>query len=129
MDRTAARREAPTRGSGAGRFVLMLAALSLSLAACGAEDATAPFDYERDTPAWLKVKIDSISESPGSFGTTVYRYEWRGEFVYHIEIPVSSCAYCELYDRDGTRLRFPDSATFEDFLATKRNQIVIWKQS
>ena len=103
--------------------------LSVFLIACAAEDAVAPFDYERDTPAWLKAKIELISESPSSFGATVYRYEWRGCSVYHIEISLSSCAYCELYDRDGTRLRFPDSATFEDFLANKRNQVVIWRQS
>jgi len=100
--------------------------ISLLLAGCDAGSTSEPFDYGRDTPAWLKAKIDSIAAIPDHFGITVYRYEWSGEFVYHVESLVSSCAYCELYDQDGVKLQFTDEETFQDFLENKKNEVVVW---
>jgi hypothetical protein len=99
---------------------------SLLIAGCDAGSISGPFDYDRDTPPWLKAKIDSIAAIPDHFGTTVYRYEWNGEFVYHIENLVSSCAYCELYDHNGIKLEFTNDETFQDFLENKKNEVVVW---
>ena len=109
------------------RSILILALSAFLVVGCHTENAAGPFDYERDTPVWLKAKIDSISDGPLAFGVRVYRYEWRGEFVYHIENPISSCAYCELYDQTGAKMQFPDNETFEDFLTNKKNRILIWE--
>ena len=97
--------------------------ISLLLAAC---DAGSAFDYDRDTPIWLKAKVDSIAAIPETFGITVYRYEWNGEFVYHIENPISSCVYCELYDQNGMKVEFTDDETFQDFVENKKNEVVVW---
>lgn len=87
------------------RFIIISSFLFLFMLNCQKENSMEPFDYERDTPTWLKAKIDSISSNPEYFGTKVYRYEWKGYLVYHIEIPISSCAYCELYDQKGKKLK------------------------
>jgi hypothetical protein len=97
--------------------------ISLLLAAC---DAGSAFDYDRDTPVWLKAKVDSIAAIPEIFGITVYRYEWNGEFVYHIENLISSCVYCELYDQNGMKVEFTDDETFQDFVESKKNEVVVW---
>lgn len=103
----------------------LMVALLLS-AACDAGSTSEPFDYDQDTPVWLKAKIDSIAAIPETFGITVYRYEWNGEFVYHIENLLSSCVYCELYDQNGMKLELADSGTFQDFVENKTNEVVVW---
>jgi hypothetical protein len=99
----------------------------ISLLLLGCSEVVGPFDCATDTPDWLKTKLESLSS--GYWGTTVYRYEWRGEPVYHFEVPVSSCAYCELYGQDGERLQFADQGEFEDFLANKENETLICEWS
>lgn len=71
---------------------------------CKLENITEPFNYERDVPIWLKAKIDSISTDPFYVGTQVYRNECNGIYIYYFAIPVSSCAYCEVYDPNGKKL-------------------------
>ena len=88
---------------------------------------TEPFNYERDTPIWLKEKIISMSTNHDYFGAKVFRYEWHDKFLYHIMIPISSCAYCELYDQNGNKINFSDDETFQDFLINKKNEILVWE--
>lgn len=95
------------------------------LASCQKENSVQPFNYERDTPAWLKVKIDSMATTPYYIGTVVYRYEWHKQFIYHIMIPISSCAYCELYLHDGSKAQLSESS-LSDFLQNRTNEIIIW---
>jgi len=109
------------------RSLLIPSALSLLLMSCQDDGITGPFDYHRDTPDWMKAKIDSISSIPNNVGTRVLRYEWRGEFIFYIEVPISSCAYCELYDQEGAKIQFTVPGTFEDFLLNKQNEIIVWE--
>lgn len=87
------------------------------------------FNYEKDTPEWLKTKIDSISTSNQKyyFGTKVYRYEWNEEYVYHIKIPISSCMYCELFDDNGSKVQFTDNERSADFAINKKNETLVWQ--
>jgi hypothetical protein len=88
-----------------------------------------PYNYERDTPAWLKVKIDSITATHRDYyyGTKVYRYKWKGTFLFEFDIPLSSCVLCELYYYDGTKTNFPDSNTVSDYENNKTDKMFIWK--
>jgi hypothetical protein len=106
------------------RLIVISSFMFLLLTSC--HDTIGPFDCVTDTPAWLRVKLDSIPSLPL---TRVYRYEWRGEYVFHVQDPISSCLYCELYDRNGTKIQLLDDETFEDFLVNKKNQTLIceWK--
>ncbi len=100
--------------------------LFLAFISCNKSDITQPYNYERDTPEWLKEKIDSISVIQFYHGAKVYRYTWNGNYVYHIMIPISSCAYCELYDYYGNKTEFTNDE-FSDFLNTKTGEILIWE--
>jgi hypothetical protein len=79
-----------------------------------------------DIPKWLQVKIDSMSANRDYFGSLIYRYKWSNEYYYHIEIPISSCAYCEVYNQNGTKIQFTSDTQFQDFLTNKTDQVLIW---
>jgi hypothetical protein len=80
-----------------------------------------------DTPEWLNSYIEGIQDNPDYVGTKVYRYEWQENFVYHVMIPISSCAYCEVYNQSGTKIEFKDDNTFQDFLSNKKNEVIVWE--
>ena len=95
------------------------------LTSCQKENTVQTFNPVKDTPAWLKVKIDSMETDPSYSGAIVYRYEWQKQFIYHIMIPISSCAYCELYLHDGSKVQ-PSESSLSDFLKNRTNEIIIW---
>ena len=92
----------------------------------GCENTNEPFNYERDTPVWLKEKINNISSNQEYWGTIVYRYELNKKYYYHIMIPISSCGYCELFDENGDKILFGDDE-FSKFLQDKKNELIIWE--
>ncbi|HEY6436795.1 MAG TPA: hypothetical protein VIY47_09395, partial [Ignavibacteriaceae bacterium] len=78
------------------KLIFISSILLLTFLSCQKNNTIESYNYEKDTPVWLKEKIDSTSANPNYyFGTHVYRYEWNGKFIYHFSIPVSSCVYCE----------------------------------
>ena len=99
--------------------------LIITLISCS--NSVEPFNYERDTPQWLKLKIDSLDAEPNYAGTIVYRYEWHTQFVYHISIPISSCMYCLVYEHNGDLINIGDSNTVNDFHNNKKNQVIVWQ--
>src|SRR4030042_2776752 len=104
--------------------IIFISSLFITFMSCQKDNSVELFNYERDTPVWLKEKIDSMSTNHYYYGTKVYRYEWNGEFTYHIMIPISSCAYCELYDQDGNKIQITDDDLFSDFQQNRRNEIL-----
>lgn len=108
------------------KILIITSLLLLPLSGCRNDTLVEPFNYERDTPVWLKEKIDSMSVDNRFVGTKVYRYEWKRNFMYHIMIPISSCVYCELYDQSSNKPQL-DQVEFQDFLKNKKNVIVIWE--
>ncbi len=82
----------------------------------------------RDTnPPWLQAKIESISADPEYYGTQVYRYTWHGAYFYIFMIPISSCAYCDIYDWYGRRLHFDTDEEVIRFIAEKTDGVLIWE--
>jgi len=105
--------------------VVFISSLLLLLAfGCNKE---ASVEVTSDIPNWLQDKIDSMSINQYYVGTVVYRYKWNNEYVYHIEIPISSCAYCEVYNYNGTKIQFENDTQFQDFLNNKTDQVLIWE--
>jgi hypothetical protein len=103
----------------------------LVLVGCSNDNGQEPFDFARDTPAWLKQKIAVMSTDTTRFyaRTKVYRYNWHAEFVYHISIPLSSCMYCEIYDQPGNRIQITNDAVLQDFLNTRTDEVVVWEST
>ena len=94
---------------------------------CQNGNSVEPFNYERDTPAWLKVKIDSMSTNQYYHGSQVYRYIWRNDFIYDIFIPVSSCVYCEVFNKDGAKITFTGDNMLQDYLNNRKDEILVWE--
>ena len=108
------------------KVIFISSFLLLAFISCNKGDITQPYDYERDTPVWLKEKIDSISVNQFYHGAKVYRYTWNRNYVYHIMIPISSCIYCELYDYYGNKIEFTENE-FSDFLNNKTDETLVWE--
>jgi len=104
-------------------FVLFLLFLS-----CQNINVVEPFNFERDTPEWLKTKIDTMSNHTDYYGTSVFRYEWNEDFIYHIMIPISSCAFCELYYENGNRTNIVSDVLFTDFVNNRKNETLVWER-
>jgi len=58
--------------------------------------------------------------------SVVYRYELHGNFVYHIQIPISSCSYCDLFDNPGYQLDHTHEEIIADFIQNRYNEFVVW---
>lgn len=116
-----------TRGIEMLKIFFITSLFILAFSGCRKDTLVEPFDYERDTPVWLKEKIDSMSVDNFFAGTKIFRYEWKRNFMYHIMIPLSSSVYCELYDQSGNRPQL-DQVEFQDFLKNKKNEIIIWER-
>ncbi len=109
------------------KILFVASLIILSAINCQEENVNEPFNYESDTPEWLMNKIDSMSVNREYRGTKIFRYEWKNMFVYHISIPIRSCALCELYDHYGNIIQLINKATLEDFLNNKRNETLVWQ--
>jgi glutamine cyclotransferase len=79
-------------------------------------------------PDWLNDKISQMAEPATYMGTTIYAYEWKNEYYYHIQIPVSSCGYCEFYKYNGKKYAFT-SDTFTDFMNNGKKLRIVWQRS
>ena len=112
------------------RISIAVIFLSAFVASCR-NHSTEPFDYTKDTPAWLKDKVTLMSSDTAKFyaKTTVYRYSWHSDYVYYISIPLSSCMYCEVYDQTGQKLKFSSDAMLQDFLNNRSDEIIVWQSN
>lgn len=106
--------------------LLIASFLLLIFGGCQNDTALAPGQLEKDIPVWLQGKINSISTDQFYYSSEVYRYEWKGKNVYHIMVPLSSCAYCELYSEDGKVLNL-SVEEFSDFMEYKKNEVLVWE--
>ncbi len=107
---------------------LILNSILISLLLFGCKNTVGPFSCDSDAPDWLITKLESETQSYDYFGTKVYRYEWKGESVYHIEVSISSCAFCELYDENGDPMVFADEEEFHDFheVTEDGDEVCVW---
>ena len=112
------------------RIILISGAfLSFIFINCHNNIGSEPFNFEKETPEWLKEKISIMSTDTTYYyaKTRVYRYEWDESFVYHIFIPISSCVYCKLYDQDGKQVQINNDVMLQDFLKNRRDGVLLWE--
>ena len=91
------------------------------------DNSVEPYNYERDTPAWLKAKIDSMSNDNFYVSSKAYRHTWNYNYVYYIRVGLSSCMYCEVYDENGGKIKFSDTNMAEDYVKNRKNEVLIWE--
>jgi hypothetical protein len=76
-------------------------------------------------PDWLKIKIAEMEDNKYYAGASVVRHEWKSTYYYHINIPLSSCLYCDVYNQNGDRVDW-EVESREDYINNRKNQTVIW---
>jgi hypothetical protein len=74
---------------------------------------------------WLDEKIQKMENDIYYAGSTLYRYQWDEDFYYEITIPLSSCAYCDVYDENGDKVDW-GNADLNDYLENRTDQLLIW---
>lgn len=70
--------------------------------------------------------IKNIQDDNYYAGAIIYRREWRVQYDYHLMIPLSSCAYCDVYDQNGKKVVWRDWPLMDDYLRNRKNEQVIW---
>ena len=78
-----------------------------------------------EIPIWLDNYISDIENDQYYISTIIYRHLWRDNYYYHIEIPASSCAYCEVFNHLGIKVDW-HLESFEDYINNRQNGIIIW---
>lgn len=66
-------------------------------------------------------------DNQNNFGASITRYKWNGMYIYHVSIPISSCAFCELYDQNGRLIKFSSDSLKCDFMKNKADGVNVWQ--
>ncbi len=78
-------------------------------------------------PDWFMKLIEEIeSDSLYYGGSIILQHEYINTYFFHLDIPVSSCAYCRLYDCNGNLVEWSSEAEFQDYLDNRTNETIIW---
>ncbi|MFB0517050.1 MAG: hypothetical protein ACETWG_10685 [Candidatus Neomarinimicrobiota bacterium] len=77
-------------------------------------------------PDWFMELIEEAESELYYMGSVIYQHEYRGSYLFHFEIPVSSCAYCRIYDCDGHLKEWTSQEQFEDYLNNRKDEKVVW---
>lgn len=77
-------------------------------------------------PDWFMDLIEEIENDLYYAGSIIYSHEYNSDYLFHLEIPVSSCAYCRIYDCVGNLVELSSEAEFQDYLQNRSNETIIW---
>lgn len=78
-------------------------------------------------PDWLNARISEMETAFNFAGAAVYEYKWNDEYYFHIQNPISSCLFCEVYNYDGVKIVWTDE-TFNDFMKNGHKLRVVWQR-
>ena len=67
-----------------------------------------------------------IEDNESYWGSKIYRHKYENEFYYHLEVPVSSCAYCDLYEFYGDKVSWSTNE-IEEYLSNRKEEKIIWR--
>jgi hypothetical protein len=80
-----------------------------------------------DNPQWIIEMIDDITNNSSYYvGTKLIEYQCSSGYFYYLEVPLSSCAYCTVYDCDGNLVDFNDEYSVGDFTNSIQLQKLVW---
>lgn len=105
--------------------IILLLLIYITCLGCERNDEVT--DENPAIPAWLQSKIAEIEDNIYYDGTLIIRHEWKSKYYYHINTPLSSCLYCEVYNHDGEKVDWKVESR-DDYLKNRKNRVVIWKQ-
>jgi hypothetical protein len=104
------------------KYLIISIIVTLSFLSCNKEED------EQINPQWLKAMTDTIRTKDYYWGSTIYRHDWKSKYYYHLMIPISSCAYCNVYDENGEKVNW-STENSQDYMQNRKNEIIVWKWS
>lgn len=111
--------------------MLLLITLAVgSLLSLGCNNAEPEEEYiicDVTNPAWFMELIEEAESKPLYYaGSVIYQHKYKSSYLFHFEIPVSSCAYCKVYDCDGNLIEWSSDEEFTDYLNNRTDETIIW---
>ena len=101
--------------------LIIPALIFLFLISCQKEDTPI-----LDIPDWFLPQIGKLEKSGECAGCTITQITFNSNIYYHLYCSYSSCMYCNLFDENGKLVEW-DTDEFNNFLANKYNEKIIWK--
>jgi len=115
------------------RFIFIVLVLGFNVIlfeGCEEESSISGKEYiicGETNPDWFLNLIEEVeSDTLYYAGSIIYQYEYSDSYFFHLTIPLSSCAYCRLYNCDGNIVEWSSETEFQDFLENRTNEIIIW---
>ncbi len=81
---------------------------------------------EISLPDWMQNMTDTLETNDYYWGSKIHRHEWKTNYYYHLEIPLSSCAYCNVYEENGKSVDW-EIENVEDYWENKKNEKIMWE--
>jgi thioredoxin-related protein len=104
------------------KFVIIIGILIFSFLSCKKDNV------EQINPQWINTMVDTIKTQDSYWGSIIYRHDWKSKYYYHLMIPLSSCAYCNVYDENGEKVNW-STENSQDYMQNRKNEVIIWKWS
>jgi hypothetical protein len=58
--------------------------------------------------------------------STIYRYDYKGNYFFEVENSAFSCMHCYIYDCDGNNAGSANSFDVYDFIENRTGRVIIW---
>jgi len=82
--------------------------------------------FDDRNPRWVEELIEDMETNPYYSYSVLSRYAWDNHFYYEIFNPISSCAYCDVFDYKGNRINW-EEYDLEDYLQNRTDMVIIWR--
>ncbi len=77
------------------------------------------------TPDWLSNLIADRQNDPHYWGTIVYRNIWHNRYYYYFFVPISSCAFCEVYEYSGNKVDWHKNDIM-DYSNNRKDETIVY---
>ena len=72
----------------------------------------------------MQKMTDTLETKNYYWGSKIYRHTWKSNYYYHLEIPLSSCLYCNIYKYNGENVNWK-TENMDDYLKNKQDEIIM----
>lgn len=80
-----------------------------------------------EVPEWFLPQIAELENSNQCFGCTITMITYNSATYYDLYCSYWSSLYQHLYDSEGNQIEWDNIEDFNDFIAHKRDEKIIWK--
>jgi hypothetical protein len=102
------------------KIVILIGILSFAFFACKKDGV------EQVNPDWINSMADTLKTKDFYWGSIIYRHEWKSKYYYDLWIPLSSCAYCNVYNEKGEKVNW-DNENSQDYMQNRKNDLILWE--